>query len=322
MVIYEADGSLPANQAVRVATAEGGRPKRALVLAAFATVYLIWGSTYLAIRYAIQTLPPFLMAGSRFIVAGAALALWARASGAARPTRAQLRSACVVGALLFLGGNGGVVWAEQYLPSGVAALVVATEPLWIVLLNWARRGGARPGRGVLVGLLLGFAGVWLLVESNASAGGAAGSRALLATVVVMGASVSWAVGSLYSVRATFPSSPLLSAGTQMLAGGALMIAAGTITGEWKSFDAAHVSALSAVALLYLIVCGSVVAFTAYSWLLRTVTPARASTYAYVNPLVAVLLGWALAGEELTTRTILAAVVITASVVVIVTRKFG
>lgn len=304
------------------AAEQGGRAPRVLVLAAFAAVYLIWGSTYLGIRYALQTMPPFLMAGSRFIVAGAALTLWARASGAARPTSTQLRSACVVGALLFLGGNGGVVWAEQYLPSGVAALTVATEPLWIVVLNWARSGGARPARGVIVGLLIGFAGVWLLVESTTSAGGARDSRALIATVAVMGASVSWAVGSLYSTRAALHASPLLSAGIQMLAGGAMLAVAGTLTGEWKTFNPAGVSSVSLFSWLYLVVCGSVVAFTAYSWLLRVAAPARVATYAYVNPLIAVLLGWALAGEALTTRIVLAAMVITASVIVIVTRKSG
>jgi drug/metabolite transporter (DMT)-like permease len=202
----------------------------------------------------------------------------------------------------------------------VAALLVATEPLWIVMLSWARRGGSRPTSGVAAGLLVGFVGVWLLVESNISANGAAGGPRLLATFVVMGACVSWAVGSLYSVRAPLPASPLLSAGLQMLAGGALLGAAGTLSGEWKAFNFGAVSAVSAWAFLYLIVCGSLVAFTAYSWLLRVVTPARAATYAYVNPLVAVFLGWALAGEELTARTVLAAAIITASVVVIVTRK--
>lgn len=303
----------------RAERSSGRPPSRLLVLAAFAAVYVIWGSTFLAIRYAIQTLPPFLMAASRFLLAGAALTLWARVRGAPRPTRAHLRSAFVVGGLLFLGGNGGIVWAEQYIPSGVAALLVATEPLWIVLLDWARRGGTRPRRGVIAGLLLGLAGVWLLVGSVAPAGAAAG-RGLLAASAVMYASVSWAAGSLYSARAPLPSSPPLSAGIQMLAGGVLMAAAGMLLGEWRSFSAGGVSLASAAALLYLIVCGSVVAFTAYSWLLRVVTPARAATYAYVNPLVAVVLGWALAGEELTARMALAALVITASVAIIITGK--
>lgn len=293
---------------------------RALVVAAFAAVYLIWGSTYLGIRFAIQTLPPFLMGGCRFLVAGAALTLWARVKGAPLPARRQIVSAWVAGALLFLGGNGGVVWAEQYLPSGVAALLVATEPLWIVLLGWARARGVRPHAGVAVGLLLGFAGVWLLVGLGGSDGLGANGHALLAAVVVMCASVCWAVGSLYSTRAPLPTSSLLSAGIQMLSGGALMTVAGTLAGEWREFDPGGVSATSVAALLYLIVCGSVVAFTAYSWLLRTVTPARAATYAYVNPLVAVVLGWAIAGERLTPRMALAALVITASVVIIVTSR--
>lgn len=256
----------------------------------------------------------------RFLVAGAALTLWALSQGAARPTAAQWRSSWVVGALLFLGGNGGVVWAEQYVASGVVALLIATEPLWIVLLGWARSGGTRPGARVFVGLLVGFAGVWLLVGQNQTPQGAPGGAAMLATIVVLSASVSWAIGSLYSVGAALPSSPLLGAGMQMIAGGALLSVAGTILGEWKTLNLSGVSAVSLAAFLYLIVFGALVAFTAYSWLLRVATPARASTYAYVNPLVAVILGWAVAGEALTSRMMLAAGVIVASVVLISSQK--
>lgn len=293
------------------------RPSRALVIAAFGAVYLIWGSTYLGIKYAIETLPPFLMSGWRFLIAGAALTAWALWRGAERPTRAHWRSAAVVGALLFLCGNGGVVWAEQHIASGLAALLVATEPLWIVLLNWARPAGVRPSGKTILGLLVGFAGVWLLIGSGVSEGGGDTVRAgMVGTIVVIVAAFSWAVGSLYSLRAQFPASPLLASGMQMLMGGALLTLAGTFSGEWTRFDLSRASVASVGALAYLIVFGSVVAFTAYSWLLRVVSPARAATYAYVNPVVAVLLGWALAGEPLTARILFAAVVIVGSVVLI------
>lgn len=299
------------------------RPSSLSVVAAFAAVYVIWGSTYLGIKFAIETLPPFLMSGWRFLIAGGLLIAWALASGSDRPTRAHWFSAGIVGALLFLCGNGGVVWAEQYIPSGLAALLVATEPLWIVLLNWVRPDGARPGVKVVLGLIAGFAGVWLLIGSRADgSGGAAaaaggGEGALIGASVVIAAAFAWAVGSIYSLQAKFPASPLLTAGMQMLVGGALLTLAGTFSGEWASLDSSRVSALSIGAFLYLIVFGSIVAFTAYSWLLRAVSPARASTYAYVNPAVAVLLGWALADEAISFRTLIAAAIIVASVMLIV-----
>lgn len=288
----------------------GGR--RALVVAAFGAVYVIWGSTYLAIKYAVETLPPFLMGGVRFLAAGAFLYGWARLRGAA-PGRLW-RSALIAGALFFLGGNGGVVWSEQRLASGTAALLVATEPLWVVLLNWARPGGTRPRAGVFAGLAVGFTGVWLLM--TADHGASAGGSDLAAALVVVGASFSWAAGSLYAARAPSPASPLAASGAQMLAGGLLLVAAGTAAGEWGRLDAGRVSAGSLAALAYLIVFGSVVAFTAFGWLLRVTTPARVATYAYVNPAVAVFVGWALAGEPVSGRTLLAAGVIIASVFMI------
>ena len=303
----------------------GERPSRLLLLAAFAAVYLIWGSTYLGIKFAIETLPPFIMAGTRFLVAGALLYLWARfrpggaKEGRERPLPAHWRTAAVVGVLLFLCGNGGVTWAEHHIASGLAALLVATEPLWIVLLGWLLPGGVRPGGKVALGLVLGFAGVWLLVGPGTSAGG---ETHLIGAAAVIAAAFAWALGSLYSVNAPAPRSPLLASGMQMMAGGALLLLAGVLTGEWARFDLGGVSARSVAALLYLTVFGSLVAFTAYGWLLRHASPARVATYAYVNPVVAVLLGWALAGEPLTAHTLLAAAVIVASVALITSRGKG
>lgn len=283
------------------------------VILAFAAVYLIWGSTYLAIRFAIETLPPFLMAGARFLVAGTILYLWARRRHPA-PSRTNWRAAALIGALLLLIGNGGVVWAEQRIPSGLAALLVAVEPLWVVLLVWAR--GTPPGGRVLAGLAVGFAGLFLLISPGEVLGGDAVD--MLGATVVVFAALSWAAGSVYAQRAPLPDSPLLSTGMQMLAGGSLLLLAGTATGEWNRLDLAGATLRSWLALGYLIVFGALVAFSAYSWLVRNVEPSKVATYAYVNPVVAVLLGWLLAAEPLSVRTGVAAAVIVGAVAFITT----
>jgi drug/metabolite transporter (DMT)-like permease len=288
------------------------------VIAAFAAVYLIWGATYLFIRFAIETLPPFLMAGTRFLIAGGVLYGVAWLGGAARPTRAQWGAAALVGGLLLLGGNGGVVWAEQSVPSGLAALLVAMAPLWMAVLDWVRPGGVRPSNGVALGLGLGFAGVVLLVGPDELIGG--GRVDPIGALVLILASLSWAAGSVYSRHGQRPTSPLLGTGMQMLSGGALLMLVGSAAGEWAGFDYRAVSLRSLASLGFLIAFGSLVGFTAYIWLLRVTTVARASTYAYVNPAVAVFLGWSLAGEALTLRTLLAAGVIVAAVVVITTHQ--
>lgn len=291
-------------------------PSRWRLVAAFAAVYVLWGSTYIAIKFAIETLPPFLMAGVRFAVAGGLLYIWARAVGKAeRPQLAHWRTAFVVGGLLLLCGNGGVVWAEGRIASGLAALLVAIEPLFIVLLNWMLPNGTRPNAKVILGLVTGFAGVWLLIGYGV-VDGSSNEVDLLGAAAVIGAALAWAAGSLYSVRAPAPRSPLLASGMQMLAGGALVLTASVLAGEWQRFDVRDVSLRSFGALVYLLVFGSLVGFTAYSWLLRVASPARVATYAYVNPVVAVVLGWWLADEPLGARTLLAAAVIVASVVLI------
>lgn len=293
-------------------------PMRWRVLAAFAAIYLIWGSTYLGIRFAIETLPPLLMAATRFIIAGTALYGWLRLRGAPRPTRANWGAAAVVGGLLLLGGNGIVTWAEQRVPSGLAALLIATVPLWMVLLNWLRPGGTRPSGQVIFGLVCGLVGMALLIGPADLAGnGALDPVGALALVL---AALSWSVGSLYSRRAPLAKSPLLATGMEMLMGGLLLLAAGSLTGEWARLDLGSVSLLSVLALGYLIVFGSLIAFSAYVWLLRVTTPARAATYAYVNPVVAVFLGWALAGEPLNARILLAAAIIIAAVVIITSER--
>jgi drug/metabolite transporter (DMT)-like permease len=290
-------------------------PPRARLLAAFAAVYLIWGSTYLFIRFAVETLPPFAMAGARFAVAGAILYLWARLRGAPTPSRAELRGAAVAGFFLLLGGNGAVVWAEQRVPSGITALLVATVPVWMVLLDWLRPGGTRPRAGVFVGLALGLVGLVLLVGRGGLGAGSQGADIMGAAVLVVG-SILWAIGSLYVRHHARPTSPIVTNAVQMLAGGMALFVAGALVGELGRLDLAAASTRSLLSLLYLVVFGSLIGFTAYTYLLTVSTPAKVGTYAYVNPVVAVFLGWAFAAEEITPLTLIAAAVILAGVAII------
>lgn len=292
--------------------------RRLKVAIALGIVYVVWGSTYLAIRFAIETLPPMLMAGFRFLLSGAMLYAWARLRGAGRPAAVHWRSAAIVGGLLLFAGNGIVVWAEQWVDSGLTALLVSTTPLWMVLLSWLRQGGARPGLPVWAGIALGFAGVGLLVNP---AGGGAGGVSLPAAALLVAASFCWASGSLYSRRAPLPSSPVLATGMEMLAGGAMLLVLGLALGEAGRLDLAAVSTRSLLGFAYLVLFGAL-AFTAYIWVLKAASPALVSTYAYVNPLVAVLLGWALAGEALTARTAIAALVIISGVALITASTSG
>jgi len=288
------------------------------LLSAFAAVYLIWGSTYLAIRFAIETLPPFSMAAVRFVVAGGILYVIARAR-APRPTLPQWRSAAIIGILLLAVGNGGVVWAQQWIPSGLTALMVATSSIWMVLVDWRFAGGSRPGRGLSLGLVMGLVGVGLLVSSEQVGFGR--REGLLGAMVIVLAALSWASGSIYSRYADLPRSLALASAMEMLVGGAVLGVVALASGEVADFGTRTVSLKSALALGYLIVFGALIGFSCYIWLLRVTTPARVSTYAYVNPAVAVLLGWLLADEHLDLRAALAVLIIL-SAVVVVTLKGG
>jgi drug/metabolite transporter (DMT)-like permease len=288
---------------------------RVRLIAAFAAVYIVWGSTYLAIRFAVETLPPLLMAGARFFIAGLILLIWSRFSApTARPTSTDWKTGLIGGALLLLGGNGGVVWAEQRVPSGIAALLVAVVPLWMVLLDWMRPEGRRPAALVFLGLGLGLAGLALLVGPDAMDGQS--SVSVAGAVILVLASLSWAAGSLYTKHAPRASSGLNGAATQMIAGGLTLLIAAAFAGELNHLDLSHASTRSILGFLYLVTFGSLLGFTAYVYLLAHTTAAKAATYAYVNPVVAVLLGWALANEPVTMRTLLAAAVILAGVAII------
>lgn len=291
-----------------------GSVARWQVVLALGLVYVLWGSTYLAIHFAVESLPPFGMAAARFLLAGSLLYAWARIRGASRPSLIHWRTSAVVGLLLLLVANGSVVWSEQHIPSALTALLVSTVPLFMALIEWMR-GGDRPSWPVALGLLVGFAGVALLVDPTGAAGG---SVALVPALLTTAASVAWAAGSLYGRTAPSHPSPLLGSAMQMLAGGAGLAILSVATGENVSFAAA--SRTSIGALLYLVVFGSLAGFTAYSWLMRNVRPTLASTYAYVNPVVAVLLGWALAGEAIGPRTIVASALIIGAVGLITAMK--
>jgi len=289
-------------------------PLRWRITAAFAAIYLIWGSTYLAIRFAIETIPPFLMGGMRFLIAGSILYGVLRCRGVRSPSRQQWRAALIVGGLLLFAGNGGVIVAEQFVPSSLAALIIATVPLWMVLLNWKWGDRSRPSTGTAIGLGLGLLGIGLIVAPGAQADG--GAISPLGLIILVVASLSWSIGSLYSRRAQLPANALLSTSMEMLMGGVLMLIVGLLLGQGAQIRLDHISFLSLISLAYLVVFGSLIGFTAYVWLLKVSTPARVSTYAFVNPVVAVFLGMIFADETLSLRVLIAAAIIILAVILI------
>ena len=289
-----------------------------LLITAFAAVYIFWGSTYLAIKYAIETLPTFLMAGMRFTIAGVILMMWARfAKDYERPKAAHWKTSFIVGTLLLLGGNGGVVFAERYISSSLAALLIATEPFWIVILSWLWLKGARPNLKAALGLAIGFFGVWLLINGQNNGGAAnVSSMQFWGILAVIGATMAWATGSIYGLRSPVPKSSIQTSGMQMFSGGLVLLFVSLISGEMSGFNISSVSSNSWFGLVYLIIFGSLIGFTAYSWLLKNAQPAMVATYAYINPIIAVFLGWLIAGESFTTQMLIGAGVIVSSVVLI------
>lgn len=291
------------------------RPALTALLLAFAALYVVWGSTYLAIRIAVETIPPFLMLGTRFGFSGLVLYGWLRYRGSGSPTRSEWKAAAWTGGLMLMGGTGLVGVAEQYIPSGLTALLVATMPLWMVLLAWLWKKDARPHPVVFGGIGLGLVGVYLLFDTQSLH--PVGGAGPLPGILVLLAALSWSVASIHARSGGLPGDPFLTSAMQMIAGGTLLLAAGTVTGEWSMLELTAISARSLFSLAYLVVFGSFVAFSSYIWLLRKTSPARVSTYAFVNPGIAVFLGWLILDEPFTTRIVLAMVLLTVSVVLIV-----
>ena len=287
-----------------------------LVLMGFAAVYIVWGSTYLAIRIGIESFPPLILAGLRHIFVGLFLYPVLRVKTGIRPSGANWRAAFVTGALLLFVGNGGVSWAEQTVPSGITALLVATVSLWLVIVDWLRPGGVRPVPRVVMGLLMGFAGLALLI-GPAHLGGSERVDPRGAAVLVV-ASLAWACGSLYSKHGGMPSSPMLAVAMQSLTGGVMLLIAGLLAGEFRGLHLGAISMRSWLALGYLIVFGSGIGFSAYTYILHKSTAARVATYAFVNPVVALFLGWLIVGETITLRTVFAAAVILTAVILVIT----
>ncbi|MEI8571492.1 EamA family transporter [Methylomonas sp. LW13] len=285
---------------------------KAKVWAALLAVYLVWGSTYLMIRFVVETLPPFLSAGLRFVVSGFILLAWRRLAGDAAPTFRQWRSAAVVGILLLLGGNGLVCWAEQTVPSGVAALIIGAVPMFLVMADALRPNGTRPTLRVLVGLVIGFMGIYLLVGPTALSDGIPVNLPGVAALLL--ASLLWALGSIYSKTADLPKTALMTTGAEMLTGGFALLLVSALSEQWDVFNLAQVSVNSWLALAYLIVFGSMIGFASYAWLLQNAPIPLVATYAYVNPLVAVFLGSWFANEPLTPRVLSAAAIIIGAIV--------
>jgi drug/metabolite transporter (DMT)-like permease len=285
-------------------------------LLAFSIIYFVWGSTFLAIRIGVRELPPLLFAAMRFLVAGIVLYLWMITHGERSPTRRQWTSALLLAFLIFVIDYGLLFWAEQRVPSGIAAVMMATIPVFMALSEIAILRTQKLTVRLVVALLVGIAGVAVLMSRSLNVGGApietAGALALI------GGSISWSVASALSRKLPLPSSKVMSSGSQMLAGGILLTVASAAFGEYRGFNPLTVSSAAWFSLLYLIVAGSIIGFTAYVWLLHHESPTKVSTYAYVNPVVAVILGYFLGGETLGTRTVLGTLLVLISVAIITT----
>jgi drug/metabolite transporter (DMT)-like permease len=297
----------------RIASIQHKQPASQMAIwAAMIAIYVVWGSTYLAIRFAVVTIPPFYMAAGRFLLAGSILFAIRWLSGDPLPKWREWRSAGIVGIFLLLGGNGGLVWAEQRVPSSLAALLVGTVPLWMVIIDALKPGGKWPTWQVMSGVVIGFGGIALLFWPGQMVGGS--KVDLIGSLVVLLGSVAWAIGSLYSRKAALPSSPLQGTSMEMLVGGLSLLLVGTLAGEAKQLNLQLISTKSLLGVGYLVIFGSLVGFAAYTWLLRAAPTSLVSTYAYVNPLVAIILGYVFAGETLSARTLIAAAIILGSVI--------
>ena len=285
-----------------------------LLIASFAAVYVIWGSTYLAIHFALKTIPPFFMAGTRFLIAGAILYFFARFSGAPKPSLLHCKNASVIGILLLVCGNGGVVYAQQMVPSGITSLIVSIEPVWVVLILWLGKSGKAPSIYAWLGLFLGLLGMVILLGSHSSDMVNVSPKGF---IILLCSTFSWALGSVYAVNAAAPKSPSMATSLQMIAGGFVLSCISFFIGEWERLSYHSISSSSVLSVLYLIVFGSIVGYSAYSFLTRTVSPSQVSTYAYVNPVIAVFLGTWLGKEALTKQILIATPILVIAVVLLI-----
>jgi len=292
----------------------------AKLIIAFASVYIVWGSTYLAIRFAIESIPTFLMGGSRFLISGILVYIYLRLRGREKPTLNEWKIESFIGLLLLAMANGSVVMAEHTVPSGLAALIVATVSLWMVLLNWFWNRTEPPNFGIISGIIIGFVGLIILVGPQNISGGT--NVDPFGAGLLLFASFTWAAGSVYSKTAHHPKSPMISASMQMISGGIFLLIFSALNGEFSDLDLSMVSDKSVLSLGYLIFFGSIVGFGSYVYILRHASPAHVSTYAYVNPIIAVLLGWALADETVDKRILIAATFIILSVILITKFRNG
>jgi drug/metabolite transporter (DMT)-like permease len=309
-----ASGNAPAySTAVESTRAKAhGRGHRARVIFSFAAIWLIWGATYLAIRYAVETIPPLYTAGMRHLTAGTILLGWC-AYKKLRPTWAQLRASIIIGAFFFLGGHGALHWAETRIPSGLASLLVASEPIWVYLMICAVTRTWRMTPSLIAGITLGFAGVAVLLRGSLLS---STSGMFLGAVATVFGAISWAAGVVYSRRSHLSGHPLLLSALSLLAGAVQLLLVGTILGEWRGFSFVHVSIRSWLGLGFLVVFGSVIAFTSYNWLLEHFSATLVTTHTFINPVVAVLIGWLIAGERLTLATGIATAMIVGAVVLV------
>jgi len=288
--------------------------KQVLMITAFLCVYLFWGGTYIGIKFALGSFTPALMAGIRHSIAGLILFSVGRIRRDPLPTFQQVKNAAIVGILLLLVGNGLVTWSEQRVPSAIASLMVASVPLWIALMNWRFGEKKQPSILQMTGIILGIFGIAILVMKSSQGG--IGSFDILGLVTLLVAAIAWSAGSLYSRFAKLPSSAFNNVSIQMMTGGFLLLVFAAFNGEFTRFDASAISTQAFWSMVYLILFGSVVAYTAYIWLMKNVNPTWVSTYAFVNPVVAVLLGWSIGGETLQGTALLSAGIILAAVVII------
>lgn len=291
-------------------------PSKTLIIAAFAALYIIWGSTYIAIRIALESIPPFLMAGIRFLIAGILLYAWCRFRGQPTPSSKSLLKISWSGILMLFCGTGSLVWAEQYIPSGLASIIVATLPLWFVLIDKRHWSFHLSNKWIIAGLVIGFAGVLLLFIDKKLTGISGSYNTLLSIVVLTIGTIVWAIGSLYAKYTDMEGSAAMKASIQMMAAGALALIIGLIIGEQNRMPHPYITTNSLLAVLYLITMGSLVGYMAYVWLLEVRPPSLVGTYAYINPVVAVFLGWWLLEEVVSRQQLFALGIILAGVVLV------